>query len=171
MTDEQKARAASELREVDVEFENASLAMMRAFEAFQRYEGVLEDAEVDRMPPEGREYEEKHDVACSLHYVLRCIATEPTGKAAAVAVAAALDRTDIERVASDGKLHPPRRRATIAGLTHLIDERERQIEGLVERHVENDPQLNIETALTGITAALRQVRREREVLIHARDIV
>ena len=106
-----------------------------------------------------------------LHYVLRCIATEPTGKAAAVAVAAALDRTDIERVASDGKLHPPRRRATIAGLTNLIDERGRQIEGLVERHVENDPQLNIETALTGITAALRQVRREREVLIHARDIV
>ena len=52
---QQKARAASELREVDVEFENASLAMMRAFEAFQRYEGVLEDAEVDRMPPEGRE--------------------------------------------------------------------------------------------------------------------
>ena len=45
---QQKARAASELREVDVEFENASLAMMRAFEAFQRYEGVLEDAEVDR---------------------------------------------------------------------------------------------------------------------------
>ena len=87
MTDEQKARAASELREVDVEFENASLAMMRAFEAFQRYEGVLEDAEVDLMPPEGRRYDAKHDVACQLHYVLRCIATRPTGGGAARAVA------------------------------------------------------------------------------------
>ena len=33
------------------------------------------------MPPEGRELEPKHDVAGSLHYVLRCIATRPTGGA------------------------------------------------------------------------------------------
>ena len=155
--------------EVGREFEKASLAMMRAFESVQRYRSQFEDAGAE-VPESGRLLNGYHDVGATLHYVLRCIAINTTGNVA-VAVAAALDRTDIERVVSDGKLRPPRRRAIIQGLTGLIDERTRQIEGLVDRHVENDPELSIETAFTGITAAFRQVHRERDVLIHARDIV
>ena len=167
MTEQQQEQAANELREVDVEFENASLAMMRAFEAFQRYEGVLEDAEVDLMPPEGREYEEKHDVACSLHYVLRRIATWPTGNAAARAVAAKLDECEIERAASDAKAHPPTREAVIAGLNSLIAERERQIHGLVEKNIG----ARLASSGDGIATAFRAVRRERDALVVARDIV
>ena len=167
MTDEQKARAASELREVDVEFENASLAMMRAFEAFQRYEGVLEDAEVDRMPPEGRELEPKYDVAVSLHYVLRCIATRPTGGGAARAVLAKLQECEIDRAASDATAHPPTREAVIAGLNSLIAERERRIHGLVEKNIG----ARLASSGDGIATAFRAVRRERDALVVARDIV
>jgi len=110
-------------------------------------------------------------VAVSLHYVLRCCAVAPTGVKAAEAVSAALDRAEIERHASDGVLHPPTRDATVAGLTALIDERTHQLEYLTERHVENDPGTCITTTFTGITTAFRQVLRERDVLIDARDIV
>ena len=167
MTDEQKARAANELREVDVEFENASLAMMRAFEAFQRYQGALEDAGVEKMPPEGRELEPKYDVAVSLHFVLRRIATRPTGGGAARAVLAKLQECEIERAASDAKAHPPTREAVIAGLNSLIAERERQIHGLVEKNVGT----RLASSGDGIATAFRAVRRERDALVVARDIV
>lgn len=167
---EQGPTLAETRQEVDLEFEKASLAMMRAFEAVQRHrshldDGSEEDAEAAEL------LDSYHDVAGSLHYVLRCCAVSPTGRDAVEVVAAALDRADIERVASDRVLHPPRRRAVIAGLTGLIDERTRQLEGLTERHVEHDPGTCISTAFTGITAAFRQVLRERDVLIDARDIV
>ncbi len=168
MQDREQGPTLAETRqEVDLEFEKASLAMMRAFEAVQRYRS--HDHELDDAGPDG--LDSHHDIAHTLHYVLRCCAISPTGRDAAKAIAAALDRTDIERVASDRVLHPPRRRAVIAGLTGLIDERTRQLEGLTERHVEHDPGTCITTEFTGITAAFRQVLRERDVLVHARDIV
>ncbi|MYE94035.1 MAG: hypothetical protein F4238_11815 [Gemmatimonadetes bacterium] len=160
-------------RAIDTNFEAASEALMRAFEAYQRCESVLIDEDIDHadITREMECIEPQHRVAVSLHYVLRCCAVSPTGVKAAEAVSAALDRAEIERHASDGVLHPPTRDATVAGLTALIDERTHQLEGLTERHVENDPGTCITTTFTGITTAFRQVLRERDVLIDARDIV
>lgn len=157
-------------QEVDREFETASLAMMRAFEAVQRYRSPFEDAGAD-IPASGKMLDSYHDVAVTMHYVLRCIAITPTGKAAAAAVAEALELADIERVGSDRKAHPPTRRATIAGLNGLIEERSRQLDDLIESHVAHDPESSVETADHGIAVALRAVRRERDALVYARDLV
>lgn len=173
MREELKGVVVETKRAIDRNFETASEAMMRAFEAYQRCESVFIDEDIDHadITREMECIEPQHRVAVSLHYVLRCCAVTPTGIEAAAAISAALDRAEIERIASDRVLHPPTRDATTAGLTALIDERTHQLEGLTERHVENDPGTCITTTFTGITTAFRQVLRERDVLIDARDIV
>ena len=48
-------------------------------------------------------------MAVSLHYVLRCIATRPTGGGDAREVFAKLQECEIDRAATDGKAYPPTR--------------------------------------------------------------
>ena len=98
---------ASTKREIDVEFEKASQCMMRAFEAYQRCEVDYIDGEIehDDITREMGCVEPQHRVAVALAYVLRQIATSPTGVRAAAAVATVLDDCEIERHASDGKAH------------------------------------------------------------------
>ena len=161
-------------REIDTEFEKASLAMMRAFEAFQRCESEFIDAriEAEDIDRAMAVVEPQHRVAVALCYVLREIATSPTGVAAAAAVIEVLDDCEIERHASDGKAHPPTREVVIKGLTALIDERQRQLHGLVKRAVTDiDPKYSLDTDPGGIGGAYRAVRREQEAFVLARDLV
>ena len=55
----------------------------------------------------------------------------------------------------------------IAGLNSLIADRERQIHGLVEKNVG----ARLASSGDGIATAFRAVRRERDALVVARDIV
>ena len=156
-------------REMRTEFETASLALMRAFEAHQRYTAGIDDTGAEQLPPQAQFLEPVYDVAVSLHYVLRCIAVSPTGLKAAAAIAATLDRAEIERVASDRVEHPPTRKVTIAGLTGLIEERQDQLVRFVEQVEQGDA--TIASTMDGRAVAYRQIVRERDVLIHARDVV
>lgn len=161
-------------REIDTEFEKASQAMMRAFEAYQRCEEAFIDARIEHedITREMGSVEPQHRVAVALCYVLREIATSPTGVAAAAAVIEVLDDCEIERHASDGKAHPPTREVVIKGLTALIDERQRQLHGLVKRAVTDiGPEYSLDTDPSGIGGAYRAVRREQRALIRARDVV
>ena len=165
---------AATKREIDTEFETASLAMMRAVVAFQRCESEFIDARIDSkdIDREMGSVEPQHRVAVALSYVLREIATSPTGVAAAAAVIEVLDDCEIERHASDGKAHPPTRDVVIKGLTALIDERQRQLHGLVKRAVTDvDPKYSLETDPGGIGGAYRAVQREQEAFVLARDLV
>ena len=103
--------------EIDREFETASLAMMRAFEAFQRYEAGLEDVGVEEIEAESRWLASKYEVAVSMHMILRAIGVSPTGPMAARVVRKKLDECDLERCVIDRVAHPPTRKAVIAGLT------------------------------------------------------
>ena len=161
-----RAKARQEMRR---EFETASLACMRAFEAFQHYTSTLEDEGIE-VPEAGQQLEAMYDCGVSFHFILRCIATAPTGTAAAIAVREVLDWSELERCASDGKAHAPDRDATILGLTRLIEGRERQMDGLIESHVENDAETSVETATTGTAGAFRAVRRECDAFVQARDL-
>ncbi len=158
-------------REIDTEFETASLAMMRAFEAFQRYNEALDDANVEDLRPWTRRHglDVKYDVALSLHMILRAIGVSPTGPLAARVVRAKLDECDLERCVIDGEAHPPTREAVIAGLTYLIAERERQMDGFVTHDVALDIGPSFNTDASGIAAAFRKVRRERDAFVLARD--
>lgn len=176
MTEQEvKALADEAQREMDVEFEKASVAMKRAVEALQRFEVALLEAGVEDLKeatPAETGMRAKHQVAEMLHYVLRKIAVWPTGPAAAAAVAVKLDDCEIERAASDGKAHPPRRREVIKGLGALIDGKQEQLHRFVKRAVTDvHPKYSLETDPGGIGGAYRRVQRERDVLIHARDIV
>ena len=154
--------------EMRTEFETGSLALMRAFEAYQRYTAGIDDTG-EELPPQAQFLEPIYDVAVSLQYVLRCIAVSPTGLKAAAAIAATLDRAEIERVASDRVEHPPTRKVTIAGLTGLIEERQDQLVRFVEQVEQGDA--TIASTMDGRAVAYRQIVRERDVLIHARDVV
>ena len=165
---------AATKREIDTEFKKASLAMMRAFEAFQRCESEFIDARIesDVITREMGSVEPQHRVAVALAYVLREIATSPTGVAAAAAVIEVLDDCEIERHASDGKAHPPTRAVVIKGLSALINQKQEKLHRLVKRAVTDvHPQYSLETDPGGIGGAYRAVQRERDVLIHARDVV
>ena len=161
-------------REIDTEFEKASQCMMRAFEAYQRcevdyIEGEIEHEDITR---EMGSVEPQHRVAVALAYVLRCIATSPTGVAAAAAVIKVLDDCEIERHASDGKAHPPTRAVVIKGLSALIDQKQEKLHRLVKLAVtEVHPKYSLETDPGGIGGTYRRVQRERDVLIRARDVV
>lgn len=161
-------------REIDTEFEKASQAMMRAFEAFQRCESEFIDARIEHedITREMGSVEPQHRVAVALSYVLREIATSPTGVAAAAAVIEVLDDSEIERHASDGKAHPPTRAVVIKGLSALIDQQQEKLHRLVKRAVTDvHPKYSLETDPGGIGGAYRAAQRERDVLIHARDVV
>ena len=156
--------------EIDREFETASLAMMRAFEAFQRYEAGLEDVGVEDVTAVSRWLESKHDVAVSMHMILRAIGVSPTGPMAARVVRKKLDECDLERCVIDRVAHPPTREAVIAGLTALAEERYRQMDGFFKEHIGNETAThNLEMDPGGIGAAFRSVRRERDAFILARD--
>lgn len=161
-------------REIDTEFEKASQCMMRAFEAFQRCETAFIDERVEAKDIDRAmaSVEPQHRVAVALAYVLRCIATSPTGVAAAAAVIKVLDDCEIERHASDGKAHPPTRAVVIKGLSALIDQQQEKLHRLVKLAVtEVHPKYSLETDPGGIGGAYRAAQRERDVLIHARDVV
>ena len=174
MSEKLKELVTETKREIDVQFAKAEDAMMRAFEAYQRCEVAFNDAEVEAedMDKAMRFVEPQHRVAVSLAYVLRCIATSPTGVLAAAAVAEVLDDIEIERHASDGKAHPPRRRVVIKGLSALIDQQQEKLHRLVKRAVTDvHPKYSLETDPGGIGGAYRATQRARDVLIHARDVV
>ena len=156
--------------EIDREFETASLAMMRAFEAFQRYEGALEDLGIEDVTAESGWLESKYDVAVSMHMILRAIAVSPTGPMAARVVRKKLDECDLERCVIDRVAPPPTREAVIAGLTALASDRYRQMDGFLKEHIGNETAThNLEMDPGGIGAAFRSVRRERDAFILARD--
>ena len=166
------ALAEAAEREIDTEFETASLAMMRAFEAFQRYNEALEDANVEDLLPWTRRHglDVKFDVAVSMHMILRAIGVSPTGPIAARVVRAKLDECDLERCVIDGKAHPPTREAVIAGLTALAESRYRQMDGFFKQHIGNETAThNLEMDPSGIGSAFRAVRRERDAFVVARD--
>lgn len=174
MSEKLKELVAETKREIDTQFAKAEEAMMRAFEAYQRCEVAFNDAEVEAedMDKAMAFVEPQHRVAVSLAYVCRQIATSPTGVRAAAAVATVLDDCEIERHAMDGKAHPPRRAVVIKGLSALIDQKQEQLHRFVKRAVTDvHPRYSLETDPGGIGAAYRAVQRERDVLIHARDVV
>ncbi len=176
MTEQEVKALADEVqREMDTEFEKASVAMKRANEALQRFDAALWDAGVEdvlKTTPKAGGIREKQDVADTLHYVLRQIATSPGGGKVADAVSKTLADAEIERVASDGKTHPPRRRVVIKGLSALIDRKQQQLHRFVKRAVTDlHPKYSLETDPGGIGGAYRRVQRERDIFIHARDLV
>ncbi len=175
MTDaEVKALADEALREMDTEFEKASVAMKRAVEALQRFEVALLEAGVEDLKeatPAETGMRAKHHLADMLHYALRKVAVWPTGPAVAAAMAQTLDDCDIERVASDGKTHPPRRRVVIKGLTHLIAECDRKTARLAESASGMKGVGDLATDGSGYGCSYRSSLRARDVFIHARDLV
>ncbi len=170
MTDEQvKALADKAHHEMDTEFEKASVAMKRAVEVLQRFEADLLEATSEGVIPEGMDA--KGALAEALHYALRKVATWPTGPAAAVAIAKTFDDFEIERVASDGKTHPPRRRVIRAGLTHHIDECDRKTAYLAEQASGMKGVGDLNTDQTGYGCSFRSSLRARDVFVHARDLL
>lgn len=87
------------------------------------------------------------------------------------AIRKALGYGDVERVVHGyGKHYPPTHDAMVAGLNALIEDRNRRLEALLTDFERMCPGESIDTSSSGLAVAYRNVLRERDTFVTARDM-
>ena len=110
-----------------------------------------------------------YEVARALQSVCAAMGDRPPF-ARAEAIMAAIEYGNLERAAhGDGKVYAPTLAGVRHGLTDLIEAREHQMRGFVDKQVDADLGADFNTASNGIAVAFRSVRRERDAFVLARD--
>ena len=141
--------------------------------AFKRIKGDLErwDEEMDGGFDEDSNAQYLWEVVRVLAKLCGRTRMGRDGKAfgMAEAVHTAFVNGDVERASFDGKVVPPSRGGMLTGLAYAIAERNTQLKGLAKEFERSCPGQPIDTAPNGIAVAYRNVVRERDVLVAARD--
>ena len=127
----------------------------------------------DHTDDELGEIAEMTEVARVLLFVSEQMADpslSPGPFAVAGALRKALDYGELERaVQAGGKVYAPSREAMMHGFREIIAERNRQLEGLLTDFERVCPGEYIASSSSGIAVAYRNVLRERDAFVAARD--
>ena len=137
-----------------------------AGDVFRRIKRTLSqrmDFEVDAL----NELSSLYEVARVLQSMCAALGDRPPR---AEAILRAIEYGNVESaVHGDGTVCPPTRKAIIHGLTDMIEARERQLTDFVTKQVDAGIGAEFNTAPDVLSVAFRDVRRQRDAFVLARD--
>ena len=140
-------------------------------ELFTEAAKLFDDIESQLSRPRGVTASERdmQDVAHQFKIACHHLADGPPRVAGAVL--ASLEYGDMLRAATDRRKVVPTREAMMERLDYEIDDLTRRIEKTAEESAETDQTRGLHTGRNGVCVAFRRLCREREVVVHARDVL